>query len=133
MVTIMTVGAAVSSGEFSDEIGARDAAKAVSVDSGGAALDMLLEKQVDLVIVDETLKDMSGLDLARQVAVKNPLAAVALVSPLSEEAFHETTEGLGLVSAQAIGRPGSSRKICACRPDDRACGRVRDDHQRCQR
>ncbi|AOY58536.1 MULTISPECIES: response regulator [Desulfococcus] len=98
MVTIMTVGAAVSSGEFSDEIGARDAAKAVSVDSGGAALDMLLEKQVDLVIVDETLKDMSGLDLARQVAVKNPLAAVALVSPLSEEAFHETTEGLGLLA-----------------------------------
>jgi len=107
MVTIMTVGAAVSSGEFSDEIGARDAAKAVSVESGGAALDMLLKKQVDLVIVDDTLKDMSGLDLARQIAVKNPLAAVALVSPLSAEAFHEATEGLGLL-AQLPSQPKRS-------------------------
>ena len=105
MIQILTVGRAGSFEAFNHEVDARDDAWTTMVDAGAAALDMLSKTPVDLVVVDEALADMSGLELARQVAVRWPLTAVALVSTLEGEDFHETTEGLGIL-AQLPPRPG---------------------------
>lgn len=99
---ILAVGPAASFDAFKDEIGAAGDASIERVGSGAEALAMLSEKQVDLVVIDETLKDMTGLDLARQAVFRNPMTAVALVSPLSPEDFHEATEGLGILAQLSL-------------------------------
>lgn len=102
---ILAVGPAASFAEMSDEIGLAGGASIELTASGAEAQEILSERKVDLVVIDETLKDMTGLSLARQVAFRNPMTAVALVSPLSPEDFHEATEGLGIL-VQLSPRPG---------------------------
>lgn len=65
--------------------------------TGTAGLAHLRGKRVDLVIVDEQLDDMSGIDFIKQLITVNPLANTALVGALPEEEFHEVTEGLGVL------------------------------------
>ena len=106
MIDILAVGSAASFATFTEEILRRDDTALAMVDSGADALDMLKERHVDLVVIDELLKEMSGLDLARQVAGTWPMVSVALVSPAPPEVFHESTEGLGLL-AQLSAPPGA--------------------------
>jgi PleD family two-component response regulator len=73
--------------------------------TGKAALDMVSKVAVDLVITDQDLGDMSGLQLASQLLKLNPMINCALVSDLSPEKFHETSEGLGLVAQLSV-HPG---------------------------
>lgn len=61
------------------------------------ALDLLKEKEIELVVIDEQLTDMSGIDLAKMVARQHPFVNCILVDTQSPEAFHEQTEGLGLL------------------------------------
>ncbi len=51
-----------------------------------------------LTIIDERIDGKSGIAIAREVIMKNAMADIALVSSLSEEAFHEASEGLGIVA-----------------------------------
>ena len=66
-------------------------AEVVSAANGKAGLEELKEKPIDLVIVDEQLDDMTGIDLVK------PLVNTAVVSVLSAEDFHDATEGLGVL------------------------------------
>ena len=50
-----------------------------------------------LVIVDEKVNGFSNLEIARQMVLANPMIHLALVSSLSHDAFHEASEGLGLM------------------------------------
>jgi len=75
------------------------------VASGNKALDSVSNAPVDLVVTDEKLEDMTGLELARQLLTINPMVNCAAVSALSPEAFHEASEGLGLM-AQLPPQPG---------------------------
>ena len=65
--------------------------------SGRQALKELQEQPVDLVVVDEDVGDMPGLRFIEQLVAANPLINCALVSSLSKEAFHEASEGLGIL------------------------------------
>ena len=65
--------------------------------TGAAGLAQLKGRTVDLVIVDEQLDDMSGIDFVRQLVKVNPLANTAIVGSLPEAEFHEVTEGLGVL------------------------------------
>jgi CheY-like chemotaxis protein len=65
--------------------------------SGHQALAMLARHQVDLVVVDETVGDMTGLDFVKRLVSVNPMINCAVVSSLSEEDFHEASEGLGIL------------------------------------
>ena len=65
--------------------------------TGTSALEHLRGKRVDLVIVDEQLDDMSGIEFIRHLITVNPLANTALVGAQPEEEFHEVTEGLGVL------------------------------------
>ena len=65
--------------------------------SGGKALDMISDTAFDLVVTDERLGDMTGLELAAKLISINPMINCAAVSSLSPEDFHEASEGLGLM------------------------------------
>lgn len=73
--------------------------------SGARALEIILDTVVDLVVTDEKLGDMTGIEFARRLLSVNPVINCASVSPLSPKDFHEASEGLGLL-AQLPTRPG---------------------------
>jgi CheY-like chemotaxis protein len=50
------------------------------------------------VIIDEDLHDMTGLELVRRLLPVNALINTAVVSALPSEAFHEASEGLGVMA-----------------------------------
>jgi CheY-like chemotaxis protein len=64
---------------------------------GRTALEAVRIAAVDLVIVDEDLGDMSGLELVRGLLGVNALINTVLVSTEAPEDFHERTEGLGIL------------------------------------
>lgn len=72
------------------------------------ALELISEKAIDLVIVDDTFADASGIDFVKQLVSENPMTNCALVSSLSEKAFHEATEGLGILM-QLPRQPGEKQ------------------------
>jgi CheY-like chemotaxis protein len=86
---------------FSDFIGAlkeNGGNEVLCSGSGEEALNMLKQKSFDLVIADEEIKDMSGLELAKKLIYASPMTNCVAVSSLSEEDFHEASEGLGLMT-----------------------------------
>ncbi len=52
-----------------------------------------------LVVMDEALPDMATFDLARELLKQNALINTAVATRLSEEDFHETSEGLGVLTS----------------------------------
>lgn len=66
--------------------------------SGEEALNILKQKSFDLVITDEDVGNMSGPELARKLITVSPFTNCVAVSSLSEEDFHEASEGLGLMT-----------------------------------
>lgn len=69
----------------------------IPVSTGTAALTQLKDKPLDVVIVDEQLDDMSGIDFVKAFVAINPLANTAIVGSRDEEDFHEVTEGMGVL------------------------------------
>ena len=67
-------------------------------ESGTAALQAAQVNSFDLILIDEVLEDMPGLDLAKNLIKSNPMLNCALSSALSKESFHEASEGLGLLA-----------------------------------
>ena len=65
--------------------------------TGAVGLALLQGKNTDLVIVDEQLDDMSGIEFVGRLVQVNPLVNTAIVGSLSDEDFHEATEGLGVL------------------------------------
>lgn len=74
-------------------------------DSGKAALDIASGTTIDLVVADEGLGDMTGLELAGKLLSVNPMINCASLSRLSPEEFHEASEGLGVLAQLPI-KPG---------------------------
>lgn len=75
------------------------------VDSGSNGMSMVSENMFDLVVTDENLGDMTGLEFIRKIVAKNPMVNCAAVSSLAPEDFHEVSEGLGILM-QLPSRPG---------------------------
>ena len=69
----------------------------IFAETGEIALTKISDMPVDIVIADETLGDMTGLEFAAKLVSVNPMVNCAVVSPLSKDEFHEASEGLGLV------------------------------------
>ena len=65
--------------------------------SGDQALKTIRKKKFDLVITDESLGDMTGLELTKRLVAINPTINSAAVSSLSKEAYHKVSEGLGIL------------------------------------
>lgn len=62
----------------------------------------------DLIILDETIDERSGIDAAKEIILSNLWVSLALVSTLDEDAFHEAAEGLGILCRIP---PGASAAI----------------------
>lgn len=69
----------------------------VRAESGGIGLSLMAESHFDLVIADENLGDMTGLEFIRAIVSKRPLINCAVISSLTPEDFHEAGEGLGIL------------------------------------
>ena len=74
-------------------------------ESGEKALDIASDTAIDLVVTDESLGDMTGLEFAGRLLSVNPMINCASVSRLSPESFHEVSEGLGMMAQLPI-QPG---------------------------
>jgi DNA-binding NarL/FixJ family response regulator len=68
-----------------------------NVVSGAEALEVARTSAPHMVIVDAHLPDTEPLELVQKLLVVNAMVNSAVVSPLSDEEFHEATEGLGVL------------------------------------
>jgi DNA-binding response OmpR family regulator len=66
-------------------------------ESGQTALDMIQDKGFQIVITDEYLSDMTGIQLIRKLIEINPMINCAAISTLPADEYHEQSEGLGLI------------------------------------
>lgn len=66
---------------------------------------MISKDRFDLVVADEWLSDMTGLELIKILVGTDPTIHCAVVSSLPAKAFHEASEGLGIIM-QIPPRPG---------------------------
>ena len=75
--------------------------------SGAEALKAARTAAPHLVIIDSGLADAEPLELVQQLLLVNAMVNTAVVSPLSEEEFHEASEGLGVLGRLPV-EPGES-------------------------
>ena len=73
--------------------------------SSGQVMEAISERGFDLLIADESLGDMSGIDLVEKVIARNPMLNCAVVSSLTPDEYHEASEGLGILM-QLPSEPG---------------------------
>jgi CheY-like chemotaxis protein len=74
-------------------------------DSGEKALAIAAGRAVDLVVADEDLGDMTGIELVRRILRINFMINFSVVSGLPHDDFHEASEGLGIMT-QLPKQPG---------------------------
>jgi DNA-binding response OmpR family regulator len=70
-----------------------------------AAVSAASRSHPDLMIVDETIDGISGIEIARRLVLANAFVNLSVVSSLPEEEFHELSEGLGIL-VQLPQQPG---------------------------
>ena len=75
--------------------------------TGGLVVAAVSKGGFDLLIADEFLEDMSGIDLIEKVVALNPMLDCALVSSLPPDEYHEASEGLGILM-QLPNQPGQA-------------------------
>lgn len=61
----------------------------VWAESGRDALSMIAQRDFDLVVTDENLEDMTGLEFIKTIIALKPMVNCAAVSTLLPEDFHE--------------------------------------------
>jgi DNA-binding NtrC family response regulator len=65
--------------------------------SGRRAMEIIRQQTVELVVTDEQLGDMTGLEMIAGLIAVDPAINCAAVSSLSDKAFHRVSEGLGIL------------------------------------
>lgn len=83
---------------FMDGLKQNETVTIITAGSQDEALAKLSPDLPDLIVIDENVAGTSGLTIARNVLMKNAMANQAVVSSLSSEEFHETSEGLGIMA-----------------------------------
>ena len=80
---------------------------------GKEALDIASNNTIDLVVTDEWIGDMTGLEFADRLLTVNPRINCASVSQLSHDEFHAASEGLGIMAQlpSQAGREDAERLI----------------------
>ncbi|MBW1608879.1 MAG: response regulator [Deltaproteobacteria bacterium] len=83
--------------EFARVLKQKDDIELTWTETGQEALEAISDNPVDLVIVNENIGDMTGIEFMKKLLPINPMINSAAVSPLSPEEFHEASEGLGVL------------------------------------
>jgi DNA-binding response OmpR family regulator len=105
MIRIMLVGRDQTSLTALNSGLAKSDTHLVHAESGGIGLSMIAEGDFDLVVADENLGDMTGLEFIKAIVCKRPMVNCAAMSSLASEDFHEASEGLGILMQLPV-RPG---------------------------
>jgi DNA-binding response OmpR family regulator len=82
---------------FADGLRSDSQVRIESVASGTDAVEFVRKSPPNLVVVDAGLPDNEPLKLVSALLMVNAMVNTAVVSPLSEEEFHEASEGLGIL------------------------------------
>jgi DNA-binding NtrC family response regulator len=93
---LLTGGDLLSKSAFKTALD-ESAAQSTCLTTGSQALCAVSEKVFDLLVADENLGDMTGLELIESVIAKQPMLNCVAVSSLSPSDFHEASEGLGVL------------------------------------
>jgi CheY-like chemotaxis protein len=88
--------------------------------TGAGALEAAARRPPVVAVVDERLPDMDGLTLVRRLLEVSAWIQTVVASPLEPEAFHEKTEGLGIM-AQCSPAPDASESASLAEKIRRAC------------
>lgn len=83
--------------EFASALEKNDDVELSWASTGHEALEALSVNPVDLVIVNENIGDMTGIEFMKKLLPINPMINCAAVSLLPPEDFHEASEGLGVL------------------------------------
>lgn len=83
---------------FSAQLRAEASVLLRMADSAEKALEAAVRQAPTLAIVDQQVGDRPGLTLVRQLIQVNAFIHTAVLSELSAEAFHEESEGLGVLA-----------------------------------
>ena len=78
--------------------------------SGTDALSAVRSTTSQLVVIDQGLPDFQPLQLIPQLLAVDAMINTAVVSPLSDEEFHEASEGLGVL-ARVPPEPGREEAL----------------------
>jgi DNA-binding NarL/FixJ family response regulator len=82
---------------FAEALSSNPAVNLQRVISGAEALEAARTAAPHLVIIDADLPDIAPLDLVQKLLMVNAMINTAVVSSLSDEEFHEVSEGLGIL------------------------------------
>jgi DNA-binding NtrC family response regulator len=77
-------------------------------ESGNNAIARIAEESFDLVVTDENLGDMTGLEFIEKVISIKPMVNCAAITSLLPADFHEASEGLGILMSLPV-RPGKEQ------------------------
>lgn len=77
-------------------------------ESGGNAIARIDKESFDLVVTDENLGDMTGLEFIEKVISIKPMVNCAATTSLLPADFHEASEGLGILMSLPV-RPGQEQ------------------------
>jgi DNA-binding NarL/FixJ family response regulator len=92
---------------FAEALSSNPEVQLESVVSGAEALEAVRTSAPHLVIIHSDLPDIAPLELVQKLLMVNAMVNTAVMSPLSEEEFHEASEGLGILGRLPID-PGMS-------------------------
>jgi len=84
--------------DFADALAKGTGAQLHFADSWANALATVKAMPPAFVVLDQGMESGEPLELARQLVLVNAAVNTAVVSPLSREAFHEASEGLGILA-----------------------------------
>jgi response regulator RpfG family c-di-GMP phosphodiesterase len=93
--------------EFAGVLKQKDDVELSQAATGQEALEAISGNPVDLVVVNENIGDMTGIEFMKKLLPINPMINSAAVSLLPPEDFHEASEGLGVLMQLPI-RPGAA-------------------------
>jgi DNA-binding NarL/FixJ family response regulator len=83
--------------DFAEELGHRCSTDVIEVRSDAEAVVAARENKPVIMIIDQDLGDMPGVELVPRLLQINAMIHTALVSDQPEEIFHDQTEGLGIL------------------------------------
>jgi len=83
---------------FAEGLASESEVRLEQVSSGAKALNAVRTDSPHLVVIDSELPDTESLHLVQGLLRVNAMVNTAVVSPLSDEEFHEVSEGLGILT-----------------------------------
>jgi len=85
-------------GPFIDCLSSDPEVRLDTVASGAEALEAVRKDSPHLAIIDSELPDMVAMSLVPELLMVNAMVHTAVVSPLSDQKFHDASEGLGVLT-----------------------------------